>query len=425
MARLRRGVRLAVVVGLLLALALAGWAIAGQLRAWRSLEAAREALARDEAVAAQRLLEPCLRLWPDSGEVQFLAAQAARRTGELAEAMRRLSRAGELGWVGEAIDLERALLRVQTGDLAGAERYLMRCVEAGHPDAALILEILTPAYTRNFQLAQAAWCVDAWLEQRPDSAAAHHAKGLILERQLLNPRAADSYREAVRLAPERPLYRAALVRVLNKINRPEEAREHAEKLLELTPNDLEAQLQLARALVGLGEREQATARLDALLRHRPEHGEALFLRGKIELERGQPQRAAELLRRAVEQLPIEPAVLYTWLRCLQQAGTPAEVESCQKRLMQVEADLARLRELTKGVMASPKDAERRCEIGAIYLRNGKHEEGLRWLNSALAAQPGHSATHRLLAEHYRQTGRSGPAERHRRLADEAAPAPRR
>src|SRR5262245_78578 len=221
-----RLLRLLAAVVLLVGLGISGWTIAGQVQGWRHLRAGREALEREDAEAARPHLTECVRIWPSNAEVRFLAAQAARRTGELDEARKHLRVATELGWVEQAIDLERALLRVQQDELPAVESFLRDCVEREHPNSDLILEILTPAYLRNFQLHQASVCVDRWLELRPKSAMAWYSKGLLAERKLSPTKAAEAYQEAVGLDPARRGFRTALARVLLDANRPSEARPH-------------------------------------------------------------------------------------------------------------------------------------------------------------------------------------------------------
>src|SRR5581483_9908814 len=160
----------------------------------------------------------------------------------------------------------------------------------------------------------------------------------------------------------------------------------------------------AECLLECGERDGAVAAAFEVLTRQPQHAGALHLLGRVELERGRTSQAADYLRRAVEQAPFERAVLYDWLRCLRLVGTPQEVEACQKRLQQCEADLDRVVALTREVAARPADPELRYQLGEIQLRNGQDREGIRWLHSALAAQPGHAATHRLLAQTYERKG---------------------
>src|SRR5262245_3366472 len=109
---------------LVIALAVAGWWGYGQVVAWRHFSAAEAALAREDPQGASEHLEACIAAWPSSGQVRFLAARAARHEGRWTEAGRRLDEAAERGWVAEAIDLERALLRAQSGELHEVEEHL-------------------------------------------------------------------------------------------------------------------------------------------------------------------------------------------------------------------------------------------------------------------------------------------------------------
>src|SRR5262245_44957928 len=84
---------------LLAVLGAGGWLTAGQVRAWHHLNAGRAALERNDLPGARRHLQLCVEAWPSSAEANFLAARAARRSGEIQEASRRLDRASELRWV--------------------------------------------------------------------------------------------------------------------------------------------------------------------------------------------------------------------------------------------------------------------------------------------------------------------------------------
>src|SRR5262249_47600856 len=127
-------------------------------------------------------------------------------------------------------------------------------------------------------------------------------------------------------------------------------------------------------------------------------------RGRIEMTRGRPREALRFLRRSAELDPSDRETLYELFQCLQQVGTPAEAREAEERWKKCNADLTRVGELTPMIAASPYDPELRREAGELFLRNGREAEGLQWLESALALDPGHAATHRVLADHYDRTG---------------------
>jgi Tfp pilus assembly protein PilF len=73
-----------------------------------------------------------------------------------------------------------------------------------------------------------------------------------------------------------------------------------------------------------------------------------------------------------------------------------------------------LADATAHVMAAPGDPQWRYQAGIILLRNGKKEEGQRWLLSALEMDPRHAPTHAALAALYDQQGKGELASQHRR-----------
>ncbi len=114
----RRRPALALVAVVALALSAGvGYLVYRQVSAGQHRRAAEQALAQGELAQARAHLALCLEVWPNSGEVHFLAARAARRDGAYDEALRHLDAGRRLGWSPDALALEHVLLRAQRGDL--------------------------------------------------------------------------------------------------------------------------------------------------------------------------------------------------------------------------------------------------------------------------------------------------------------------
>src|SRR4051812_14401482 len=115
MGRIWRGIRnhplLAAGLGTLLLVGggFGAWRVVEHFRAVGQFRAAQAALEADNVEAAREHLDRCLKAWPGSAEVHFLAARAARRGGDLPNALRRLDAAEKLQFMPEAIALERKL----------------------------------------------------------------------------------------------------------------------------------------------------------------------------------------------------------------------------------------------------------------------------------------------------------------------------
>jgi tetratricopeptide (TPR) repeat protein len=399
-------------------LALVGWVVYRQVWAdihYRRAEAALAQSLRVEGsaplAAARTHLACCLRVWPNSPRVNFLMAQAARRAGDTDDAARYLRRAEQLGWVAEAIDLEKALSAVQRGELDRAEPVLASFVERGHPDKLLILEALVQGCRRTYQMPRALAYLDAWLAAQPDSVRALVWRG---ETLLLVGRERDAladYRQALELDPEEDEARLKVAELSLGLHQPGDALPHFTELLKRHPDQAEALFGLASCRAEQGETADAVNLLDRLLSLEPEHFGALAERGKIALDAGDPVEAEKWLRRATGVAPFEREALYNLYRCLGRNGRTAEAEECLARIKRIDEDRKRLDELRTAVMTAPHDAALRCEMGVILLRNGQDRQGVRWLQSALQEDPGYGAARQALEEYHRRPAGGVPRER--------------
>ncbi|MBL7650297.1 MAG: hypothetical protein JNK74_29435, partial [Candidatus Hydrogenedentes bacterium] len=72
-----------------------------------------------------------------------------------ARAKRLLDEAERLGWVEEALFLERLLLRAQGGEYPAVEKVLEKALEKEHPDTPLILEVMVPFAVARYELGKA------------------------------------------------------------------------------------------------------------------------------------------------------------------------------------------------------------------------------------------------------------------------------
>src|SRR5262249_15871989 len=142
-----------------------------------------------------------LQVWPKSGRVHFLAAQAARRAGDLDDAARSLRRAQESGWVTEAIDLEKTLASVQQGELERVQPKPASFLERDHPDKLLILQGVAVGWRRTYRLPQAVAYLDAWLAVQQDSIRALVWRGETLLLLGRDRDAVEDYRKAIELDP--------------------------------------------------------------------------------------------------------------------------------------------------------------------------------------------------------------------------------
>jgi len=312
--------------------------------------AACEALERHDFSQAGALLDHYLSFHPADPAALMLAAQTARRRGEFDEALRTLSLAEKHGAPADAVALERRLLRLQAGDLSDAGALTQFCTD--HPDgpeSALILEGLIEGSLRAFNLPLARWGVDVWLKHRLSTF--DHAQGLIWHGRVSEfvqdfPQALADYQRAVELAPDRLQTRLRLVEALIR-EEPRQAIPHLEWLRQHHPDNAEVRFQTARLCRNLGQAEEASQLLDAILAITPDKEPVLLERGRVAMDLNQSADAERWLRHAVKLAPDQRDANLALADCLRQSGRLDEAKRFQDKAQEIETRLnKKLAELT-------------------------------------------------------------------------------
>jgi Flp pilus assembly protein TadD len=301
--------------------------------------------------------------------------------------------------------------------LRSVEGVLVRWVIDDRPGSDQVLAVLVPALMAEFRWNEAEALAAKWAQLRPDSARAWRHRGEVAERRRKTSEAVSALREAARLDPQDRQARLNLARLLLESRQSVgEAAEQLEWLRQADPDNPEVLVQLAVCREAQGAPDEAEALLDQVITSHASEAKAYGYRGRLELNRARPAAAAPFLRRAAELDPGNVETLYSLFLCLRQVGAPAEAREAEERWRRAEADLKRVAQLARAVAASPRDPDLRSEIGELFLRNGRVQDGLRWLESALRERPDHAPTHRLLADYYDRAGQAELAGYHQAAA---------
>ncbi|MBX9581753.1 MAG: tetratricopeptide repeat protein [Gemmataceae bacterium] len=394
----RRRWRLVILLGLVAGVAAAavGYSAWERRKVDRLLADGERALAAREYGQARELLDRYLAERPADAHARLLAARAARHTKAYRDAAEHLRRCRADGGEAEPIEVEEALLDVLTGD----ERPVPALRERARRDddlALVVLEVLVQHDLDTYQLGYALDGFSRYLARRPDDLHALLGRGFVRERFLDFAAAAADYRRAVAAHPADDRARLKLADTLLIAGTPDEALEHYRWLADRWPDRPPVRLGLARCLRRLARPDEAATLLDGLLAEYPDHGETLWERGELELDRGRLEAAEPLLRKAAGKRPFDRRVQYALARCLRRHGRTAEADAADARVQQLDADLTRLGKLQDEVLHRPNDAALRVEGGLLFLRNGEREEGLRWLQLALRLDPDYRPAREALA----------------------------
>lgn len=411
--RLRRAVLLCACL-----VTLAGLYTAGRT-AWFTvrLELARRALqARDARRALEHLqaVEPAA---PDHAELNFLLARTYRRLGRLDLVRTRIERAWKSGYSIDRLKREQWLALAQAGQLREAEPHLPRLLAEPGEDGPEICEAFINGYLQTYRFQEAAGLLDAWQADYPNDPQPEYIRGLYAEHNGRDSEAAEAYRRALRLAPDRRDVRMALAQVLVDLRRHDEAAEQIGRLLKEDPENPDLRAGWGQCLMEQGRLSQAREIFVGLLKAHPDHFGSRLALGQLEFKAGRPQDALKWLEPVVEEQPLHYSARFALASALQAAGRREEAARHFEYVAAAQRGLSRARELMDRVKADPKDTELRYQIGTILLQYDSPAEGAGWLRSVLELQPDHRPTHLALADYYEGRANRSLAERHRELAN--------
>jgi tetratricopeptide (TPR) repeat protein len=410
----RRWVLVAASIALSAVGALAYW-FASEAPVRTDAEQARRAVRTrrfDEALAP---LGRWLRAQPSSAEAHLLRARVAHARGDLAILEREIARAQALGGDPEEIRRLDALRLAASGRIAESEPILVeRFRDASRPDPE-VSRALASIYLRTYRFAAAEVVLKRWAAEAPDDPTPYLWMTEIDNRaeQGGPSRAAEHYREALRRDPSLDEARLGLAEALRESHQYELAGAEFGRYLKDHPDDPAALVGSARAAQALGKLDEAERLLDHALSVAPDPSEALRERAGIDLSRG---HAASALRRLDAALEIDPFDAESHARrslALNRLGRYDEAEAARERSESLRADELRLQETQRQFNLDPSNDRLRLEIARWMIEHGQGEQGVRWIQTILASDPGHPAANRLLAEYHEDRGDPGLANFYR------------
>ena len=240
----------------------------------RLLADARRLLDAGQPARAEEALLPLIKEQPDDLRVQFLYAQALRRSGRNREASIALQRSVQLG-LPESEGLREYALVQAAGDFKLAEGALQKVLQA-EPNDAEAAEALARGYARS----------QRWLE-------AERSFTHLLDRE-----------------PERQEFRLGRAKVRLELGRYDPAAADLRKLLEVAPKHFEARLLLAHCLLSNAHVAEAEKELLLCRKLQPAHAGPLIGLANCALEQGELDRAQKLIQEAVTLAPLDPLALH-------------------------------------------------------------------------------------------------------------------
>lgn len=259
-------------------------------------------------------------------------------------------------------------------------------------------------------------------KQQPDAADAHANLGSALAADGFDlPGALEQFSEATRLEPQSAPLHYNKGRVLNDLNRTEEALIELDAACRLQPDYPEALYLLAQIERQLGSIQRSTEALDHLILLEPSNADAQLLLGRNLLSLGKTEDAIHHLQIAVGANPNNQDALYSLAQALSRAGRPEAklyMERFEALKQQIENDdrvqklgsygleaasardwpqaVANFKEAINLCGQCPSSADLHRNLGLIYVLKGDIENGRNELETVLRIKPDDMDAHKAL-----------------------------
>ena len=266
-------------------------------------------------------------------------------------------------------------------------------------------------------------------------ASVYHERGLALIALDDMDEALAALRRAVELAPERLSIQFDLAVASLRTGNVSDARSRLWRITTMAPDFVDAPLTLARLDYEQGRSEEVVRLLGPLALRAPARGDLQYVLGIAYRQLEQLALAQAALERALELGHDVPAVRYHLSAVLHAVG---ELEDAKHHLRQavtqdpsffeaylalgrVEVDLGHLNEalmaLTAASQLSPASAEARAALGDAQLQTGRIDDAIVSLQRALEIDPGDRRALYALAQALRRRRTEGDAAEARRLLE--------
>jgi choline-sulfatase len=344
----------------------------------------------------------------DPGEQRNLAAQeplrVERMRAALQAAVRKMAPAGDTAR-SAALSPEQEE-RLRSLGYAGGSGGAGPLDEPGLPDPRANVHIYERVWRAmgafGAAVPRALADMEAVVAVDPGNPFAHFALGHVAYRDGRFGTAARAFARGLELDPDRPGTRLPFGRLLREMDRLEESERQLRIAVEqTTPDDDRTRIALAETLVARGTAAEAERIVDAVLARAADDHEALAAKGRLLVAQGRPLEAVSYLERAGGGPEVEPWVELgeLYLRLSQPAQARASAERALSRVRGHPWALA--------------------VAGRALIQEGRRDDGLAALRSALAMRPRRPEGWRSLARAFDDAGRRQEAALCRRKAEES------
>lgn len=285
--------------------------------------------------------------------------------------------------------------RIAADLLSDVVRRSPDCTDAQRWLAAIYIDLNSPR--------QAIVHLREWGRLDPATGRPFRWIGLFAREYLDDPEEAESaYREALRRRLE-PEHRQQVSRELAALLIDSKG-QYAEALAALQAQATEVKLSSeelalrAECFWGLGQIDDATREAAQALESQPVADRARWLRAKLHIQAGDPQKALPLLTQAIAASPHDLRCRQLLMETYGEVGDSGRALEQRRLLDEMKREREHATRLHRKAAADPWDDQSRVELGLLYQRWRRWAEAQMWLRSALACNPDNRAAADALAQ---------------------------
>ncbi|APZ92700.1 tetratricopeptide repeat protein [Fuerstiella marisgermanici] len=392
---------------------IAACAVLFQVGLWRG----RVAIDARRNDVAKRWLSMTGLCWRKNAEWYYLNAIVNRRSLDFDAVERNLKKAHELGWPVSELERQQNLAFIQTGQFQQIGNKWSELFLSAGSDGPEICKAYVDYALSRFRADEAATVIEGWKTDFPDDPEPYVTEGTINSVLLAWSRAETSFREALEIDPTNDEARIKLADALIQQLKFSEADAELRKVSKSSATEPHVISALAHCVAQQGRLDEALDSLEEALEEKPSDETLLRELGRLQLMQGENEEAIAALTPVLESHPEDTEIRYALAQALRNHG---EEQAAQQHFRLVDEGTKALRELsrlTAHVTQNPADVETRFKIGSVTWKWKSRRDGVAWLQSVLEFSPKHTPTHKLLAQHYEESGDRKKAKYHKKMSE--------
>lgn len=394
---------------------------------------AKTALLVNDAKRASPWIKIARSIGPETPELHYLQARAARLKKEYNVMATHLQAALSGGYNSEALAKEQCLALASLGELDPInESKIKKWIAQDGPDASELVDAYVNGLAALSRFDDASKVLEQHEVEYPNDPMVNYRFGLMNEHTKSNELAEKEYTEAMRKDPGHAKSAWRYARLLCGRNRPEDAIKILEKIRK-GPQELAVKTFLASCHFQMGDLEKSRELfkevvvadkqqcLDAFLSldEWPERFLAASELGIVESNLGNYADAKMYLEMALADNPRDFTARSAYALVIRRLG---DTEQANKELARVAAERTEFDKITvlrDKVNQDPNDAVSKFAMGEILFKYESERFGLFWIRSALTSDPNYKEAHLFLADYYKKKSVEndvfkGKAEYHQR-----------